>query len=319
MRRLSLGLIWLILVGLLLGADQAYGALTFKSEAQVAGEFITLAHLAELSPELAQKCGAALVWSAPPPGQIYTLTQEFLKYRLEQLGLLGFLKGAALPAAIQVRQTGMLLQGEAVVTAFRRYVQEHSPYPSENLQIEVFPLEEPVILPSPEVTLKPLPPRNDKLLGDVTLEMVLLHQGQSLKRVKVNGLVQLKRMVVCATRPLRTQDTIGPEDIQVLPREVTGLNANDFFISPKQVIGRMLARSVGPQEIITMRHLSNQPIIKRGDEVTVVLDHDGLEVSTKGVAREQGYLGKTIRLLNPKSKKEFQGLVVNAKTVRVQL
>jgi flagella basal body P-ring formation protein FlgA len=65
--------------------------------------------------------------------------------------------------------------------------------------------------------------------------------------------------------------------------------------------------------------LSNKPIIKRGDEVTVVLDHDGLEVSTKGVAREQGYLGKTIRLLNPKSKKEFQGLVVNAKTVRVQL
>jgi flagella basal body P-ring formation protein FlgA len=319
MRRLRLGLIWLILVGLLLGADQAHGTLTFKSEAAVAGEYITVAHLADLSPELTQKCGQALVWSAPPPGQIYTLTQEFLKHRLGQLGLLGFFEGAAWPAAIQVRQTGVLLNGEDVAGAFRNYIQKHSHYPSDNLSIEVFPLEEPIILPEPQVTLKPLPPRSDKLLGNVTLEMVLLHQGQPLKRVKVRGMVRLKRLVVCATRPLRSQDIIGSEDIQVLPREVTGLNANDFFISSEQVLGRILARSLGPQEIITSRHLSNQPVIKRGDEVTVVLDQDGLEISTKGVASEQGYLGKTIRLRNPKSQKEFQGLVVNAKTVKVTL
>jgi flagella basal body P-ring formation protein FlgA len=84
-------------------------------------------------------------------------------------------------------------------------------------------------------------------------------------------------------------------------------------------VGHILAKSVGPQEIITTRHLSNQPVIKRGDRVTVVLDQDGLEVSTKGVAQEQGHLGKLIRLINPKSKKEFQGLVVDARTVKVQL
>jgi flagella basal body P-ring formation protein FlgA len=268
---------------------------------------------------LAQKCGAAPVWSAPPPGEVYTLTQEFLKYRLGELGLTSFLEGTALPAAIQVRQTGVLLKGEDVAAAFRRYVQEHSPYPPNNLSIEVFPLKDAVILPDPQVSLTAVPTRNDKLLGDVTLEMVVLHQGQPLKRLKVSGMVRLKRLVVCATRPLRPQNAIAPEDIQVLPREVTGLNADDFFISAEQVVGHILAKSVGPQEIITTRHLSNQPVIKRGDNVTVVLDQDGLEVSTKGVAQEQGYLGKTIRLLNPKSKKEIQGLVVNAKTVKVQL
>lgn len=319
MRCVRFTIIWLILGGLLLGAEQAHGALTFRNEAQVAGEYITLGHLAELPPEVAQKCGAALVWSAPPPGHIYTLTQEFLKHRLSQLGLLGFLEGAALPPAIQVRQTGVLLKGEDVAQAFRRYVQEHSPYPPINLSIEVFPLEEPVILPDSQITLEALPPRNGKLFGDVTLEMVLMQQGQPLKRLKVNGKVRLKRKVVCAVRPLKSKDTIGAEDIQVVQREVTYFSNNDFFITPKQVVGHILARSVGPQEIITSRHLSNRPVIKRGDEVTVVLDHDGLAISTKGVARESGYLGKTIRLLNPRSKKEFQGYVVNAKTVRVQL
>ena len=218
-----------------------------------------------------------------------------------------------------MRQTGVLLKGDEVAAAFSRYVQQHNPYPPNNLHIEVFPLKEPVILPDPQVTLKPLPSRNDKLLGEVTLEIVVLHQGQPLKRLKVNGVVRLKRSVVCATRPLRAQETIGPGDIQLLPREVTGLNVEDFFTSGEQVVGRILSRSVGPQELVTSRHLSNQPIIKRGDEVTVVLDQDGLEISTKGVAQEQGYLGKSIRLQNPKSKKEFQGMVVNAKTVKVQI
>jgi flagellar basal body P-ring formation protein FlgA len=324
MRRWRLGLLWLILAGLLLRAEQAHGALAFKSEVQVAGDYITLSHLADLPDELAQKCGSALIWTAPPPGQIYTITQEFLHYRLGQLGLRQYFPDAVLPAAIQVRQTevqqtGVLLNGADVAAAFRRYVQEHNPYPTENLQIEVFPLEESVMLPDPQVTIKVLPPRHDKLLGEVTLEMVLLHQGQSLKRLKVNGMVRLKRSVVCATRPLRAQETIGPGDIQVMLREVTGLSVDDFFTSAEQVLGHILSKSLGPQEIINTRHLSNQPIIKRGDEVTVVLDEDGLEISTKGVAREQGYLGKTIRIVNPKSKKEFQALVVNAKTVKVQL
>ena len=319
MRSRRLGLIWLIMLVLLLGVEQAHGTLTFKSETQVAGEYITLSNLADLSPDLAQKCGSAPIWTAPPPGQIYTLTQEFLKYRLQQLGLWEFFPKAVLPAAIQVRQTGVLLKGDEVAAAFCRYVQQHNPYPPNNLQIEVIPLKEAVILPDPQVTLKPLPPRNDKLLGEVTLEIVVLHQGQPLKRLKVNGVVRLKRSVVCATRPLRAQETIGPGDIQLLPREVTGLNVEDFFTSGEQVVGRILSRSVGPQELVTSRHLSNQPIIKRGDEVTVVLDQDGLEISTKGVAQEQGYLGKSIRLQNPKSKKEFQGMVVNAKTVKVQI
>jgi flagella basal body P-ring formation protein FlgA len=319
MRRLKLSVTWLVFVVLLFGVDQAYGALTFRSEAQVAGEYITLSNLADLPQELAQKCGGAPVWSAPPPGEVYTLTQEFLKYRLQELGLSEFLEGAVMPVAILVRQTGVLLKGEEVAAVFQRYIQDHNPYPPKNLSIEVFPLKEAVILPDSQVTLAPVPPKNDKFLGEVTLEMVISHQSQPIKRLKVSGMVRLKRQVVCANRPLRINDTIGPDDLQILFREVTGLNVDDFFTSPEHVAGQILAKSVGPQEIITTRHLSHQPVIKRGDKVNVILDQDGLEISSKGVAQEQGQLGKTIRLINPKSKKEFQGLVLDAKTVKVQI
>ncbi|MBM4283753.1 MAG: flagellar basal body P-ring formation protein FlgA [Deltaproteobacteria bacterium] len=319
---------WLVLLLLISGApapvraaaaDPVPAAVLFRAQAQVAGDYITLAHLAALPPDLQQKCGQALVWSAPPPGQVYTLTREFLEYRLGQLGLADLLELGALPAAIQVQQTGVLLSGEEVAGAYRRFVKERSQWPAANLHIQVFPLEEPVILPDHQVTLEFLPPKGGRFLGEVPLELVILRRGQPLKRLKVCGKVTLERQVVCATRPLKPRDVIAAEDVQLLKREISDPGANDFFVSLDQVVGQTAGRPVGPQEIITSRHLSRTPVIKRGDEVTVILDQDGLVISTKGLAREEGYLGRPIRMLNPRSKKEFTAQVVDAKTVQVKL
>ena len=75
----------------------------------------------------------------------------------------------------------MPLKGEDVVVTFQRYIQERSPYPPNNLVIEVSPLKEMIILPDAQVSLAPVPPRNDKLMGDVTLEMVIMLPGPAFK------------------------------------------------------------------------------------------------------------------------------------------
>ena len=320
-------MMWLVVVLMVLAAPAGVDAadpvpapqVPFRAEAQVAGDYITLSHLADLTPDLQQKCGQALVWTAPPPGQVYTLTKEFLEYRLGQLGLEAMLATSTLPAAIQVRQTGVLLSQEEVAGAYQRYVKERSQWPAANLRLQVFPLEDPVILPDNQVTLEVLPPKAGRLLGEVALEMVVMKQGQPLKRFKVSGKVCLERQVVCAVRPLRPQDVIQAGDIQLLKREIGDAGMNDFFVTPDQLVGQTVAKPVGPQEIITNRHLSQAPVIKRGEEVTVILDHAGLTVSTKGLAREEGFLGRSIRMLNPKSNKEFTAQVVDAKTVKVKL
>jgi len=112
---------------------------------------------------------------------------------------------------------------------------------------------------------------------------------------------------------------ISAGDVRLSRRDVTNLSQRDIFTSEKQVLGHGLSKGLGPQEILTSRHLDHKPIIKRGEEVTVVLDQDGLVVSTKGVTREDGYLGRQVKVRNTKSKKEFQAEVLDAKTVKVVL
>lgn len=301
-------------------AGPAGNTLQFRSEAAAAGEYISLNDLVELPPDLAQKYGQALIWSAPPPGQFFTLTREFLQYRLEQMGLAGLLKDAGVPAAIQVRQNGIILKIDEIDAAYRQYVQRQNPWPASELRIQIYPQEEPVLLPDKNFTLEVLPPKGqERFLGEVSLEMAVLRAGRLLKKFKVNGKVTLEQNVVCATRPLPPHTVIGPSDVHLGRRDVTHLSQRDIFTAEKQVVGQTLARGAGPQEILTSRHLDHKPIIKRGELVTVVLDQNGLVITTKGVTREDGYLGRSIRVRNSKSKKEFQAEVLDSRTVKVVL
>ena len=300
--------------------EESKTTLKFRSEAAAAGEYITLNNLAELPPDLAQKYGQALIWSAPPPGQFFTLTREFLHYRLTQMGLGGLLKDANMPAAIQVRQNGIILKSKEITEAYRLYVRNQNPWPASEIHIQMYPQEEPVLLPDNKFSLKVLPLKGqERLLGDVILEMAVFREGRFLKKFKVRGKVTLEQKVVCTSRPIQPHTVIGPQDVHLGLRDVTNLSQRDVFTAEKQVIGRTLAKGLGPQEILTSRHLSNTPLIKRGEMVRVVLNQNGLEISTKGVTREDGYLGRSIRVRNSKSKKEFQAEVVDAKTVKVVL
>jgi flagella basal body P-ring formation protein FlgA len=292
----------------------------FRTDAAAAGEYITLNNLANLPPDLAQKYGQALIWSAPPPGQLFTLTREFLKYRLTQMGLAEVLKGADLPPAIQVRQTGVVLSSEDIVTAFRRYIRNQNPWPASDLHIQIYPQDDPILLPDKNFTLEVLPSKGaERPLGEVTLEMAVLKAGRALKRFKVYGKVTLEQNVICANRQLSPQTVIKPGDVRLCRRDVTNLSQRDIFTSLKQVVGQMLAKGVGPQEILTNRQLSHLPLIKRGEQVMVVLDQNGLLITTRGITREDGYLGRQVRVVNSKSKKEFQAEVMDARTVKVIL
>lgn len=292
----------------------------FRPDAAAAGEYITLSDIAKLPPDLVQKYGQALIWSAPPPGQLFTLTREFLKYRLGQLGLAEVLKDGEMPPAIQVRQTGIILGSNEIDAAFKQYIQNQNPWPASELSIQVYPQDEPILLADHNFTLEVLPPKGtERPLGDVTLDMAILREGRPLKRFKVCAKVSLEQKVVVATRQLSPQTAVTAGDVRLVRRDVTNLSQRDIFTSEKQVVGQMLGKGVGPQEMLTSRHLSHTPLIKRGEEVAVVLDQNGLVITTRGITKEDGYLGRQVRVVNSRSKKEFQAEVMDAKTVKVVL
>lgn len=306
-----------------LGLESAWAAADaswrFHTAVQVRGEYITLADIAVLTPEQTQAHGEFIIWSAPPPGKVYTLTREFLSYRLVQPGGPGEAALAPLPPVIKVKREAVEIGMAQLTEVFRRHVYDHSPWSASYLHIQVYPPLRPLFLPPGKVSYQVIPPPRCCYLGPVTLEVLILQNGILAERVKVSGTITLTRPVVCTKRSVRPRQILTEADVKLVEKEFQHLPRGGLLTDPAQVIGKALRRGLGPDTVIFPPDLFNAPLIKRGDWVTIQFEQGGLVVTARGKAREPGYVGKQIRVINSASKKELQALVVDQKTVKVEM
>jgi len=67
------------------------------------------------------------------------------------------------------------------------------------------------------------------------------------------------------------------------------------------------------------RSVHARPLIRRGRLVEAVYQDGGLSISLKVESLEDGSLGQTVRVRNPKTKRELIGKVQNEQTVLIAL
>jgi flagella basal body P-ring formation protein FlgA len=124
--------------------------------------------------------------------------------------------------------------------------------------------------------------------------------------------------VVVAARPLARTHVIGPADLALAPRDVGALPAG-WFRSPDEAVGRVVTRPVGAGEALVPAVTRAEPVVRRGQEVTVMARAGGLLVRTKGVALGDAGVAERVRVRNPASERQFEAVVRSAGTVEVPL
>lgn len=290
----------------------------FLEDVEIQGAYITLAQITAQIPEEARSAADFPIWSAPPLGQAYPLTREFLEYRLAQPGGPGQVPAEALPTVIQVRQKATRLEMAQIEEAYTRHIQSNTTWGGENLQIQVFPVANLPVLPAGGISLEVPPTLNHRQLGQVVVPIQVWQDGKVVQTLRVTGKVSLRKNVVCAVRPLMPGQIIFAEDLGMVSREFTSA-PQELLADPSVVVGKVLARAVAPDEPISFRDISQSPPIKPGDRVNILFESGGLTISAKGKAAEPGYLGNSIRVVNLSSKKELQAQVVDKHTVKMNL
>jgi flagellar basal body P-ring formation protein FlgA len=124
--------------------------------------------------------------------------------------------------------------------------------------------------------------------------------------------------VVVLERPLARQQVIRPEDVR-LERQAVSTLTSGYFTEPEAVVGLASRRRLMPGQVLTSAHVTQNRIVKRGQEVTLFAARPGLVVRMKGVALEDGSEGARIRVRNSASKRVVEGYVEPSGAVRVAL
>ncbi|RMG67001.1 MAG: flagella basal body P-ring formation protein FlgA [Nitrospirae bacterium] len=131
---------------------------------------------------------------------------------------------------------------------------------------------------------------------------------------KVHARVEAKQQVVKTVRPLKRGSILKKDDLYVGEVDVRHLPKN-AITNPEDALGKVLKRTVRADMVLSEGMIRERPTIKKGQKVRIIYERPGIRLIAPGLAREDGYRGKSIKVLSLWSKKVLVGLVKDSSTV----
>jgi flagella basal body P-ring formation protein FlgA len=126
-------------------------------------------------------------------------------------------------------------------------------------------------------------------------------------------------MEVVVARSARPRDAVLDLDgLALEERDVTQLRQG-YLTDPEDLAGQRLRRSVAAGQVIQPGMLKVDPVIRRGQRVTLVAASGPIRVKMAGLALADGAPGQRISVRNLSSDREIEGVVRSAQQVEVLL
>jgi flagella basal body P-ring formation protein FlgA len=122
---------------------------------------------------------------------------------------------------------------------------------------------------------------------------------------------------IVLTRPLARGAIITVDDVSVA--SVSALGPDTLFAKPEDVVGRRLARALGPDRPLSARHLQPDWQVFSGLPVTILTETGGIRVAMAGRAKADAELGAPVEVENLSSGKSVVARVIGKDIVQVTL
>ncbi len=163
-----------------------------------------------------------------------------------------------------------------------------------------------------------LPGKQRTRTGLQVLKVGLFHAGELLHSTAAKVRVRTFQDVVVAQKMLRRHEIVAAQQVVLERRETTKMK-RDLFASIEDVIGLRTTRVLQSGEVVTAGMVKTAPLITRGASVDIRFLRGAVEIVLPGVARQDGFYGRTIRVKCLETRKIFEAEILNAKTVLVNL
>ena len=155
------------------------------------------------------------------------------------------------------------------------------------------------------------------LRGPTMLRVELIVDAETQKALTVTVDARFFRPVLVTTRSIRRGTVLADDGaVELVERDVTSAR-HGYFTNLDELLGLRARRPVGFGVVVSHRHVEEIPVIQRGDDVEMRVTSANMQMSTAGVALQDGAIGARIRVKNVASGKVLYGKVVDAATVQV--
>lgn len=167
-----------------------------------------------------------------------------------------------------------------------------------------------------ESSLKVFLPNGNRASGQTTVGVRCT--GVKPWLIYVTATASVTRPVVVAVRALPHGAVIGPDDIQLQPKDVASM-VTGYLDNPELAIGKVVKRPMTIGTVIRPNSLKFQHLVKRGDRVQMRAKTAGFSVSMAGKALANGAKGEQIQVENLSSGRVVTATVTGDRVVEVPM
>ena len=133
----------------------------------------------------------------------------------------------------------------------------------------------------------------------------------------MRGVLNLYDDVVVTNYRLPRNTIINEDDLTLARRKVTGY-AHQLIPSISDAVGLKTTKTLAGGAVLLSRYVKKQPLVLRGDLVTILLKRGQLKITAHGEAKSKGAEGDMIKIKNLTSRRIISAKVIDRGLVEVQ-
>jgi flagellar basal body P-ring formation protein FlgA len=223
--------------------------------------------------------------------------------------------------AVLAQNAGNDLSGpvsaEQIKAAGEDYLQAQAPAGAE-LAVTCITSCYPLAVPAGKVTFKVAPYGATASPALVRLGVSVLVNGKLIRTCLVNYRLQRLEAIMVTARDLPRLAVLSEADIKLEKRDVLALKGEPFKAAG-ELVGRRITNHLSAGSALTDNCAEPAPLVKKNQSVIINALAGGVQITTSGVALEEGALGQAVSVRSDFSKEPFSAVVVGAAAVELRL
>ncbi|MCP4874056.1 MAG: flagellar basal body P-ring formation protein FlgA [Gammaproteobacteria bacterium] len=124
--------------------------------------------------------------------------------------------------------------------------------------------------------------------------------------------------VAVAAKPLLKGQNIDDAAVTFQKQNIARLK-NGYYAKKSSIHQLQSRRNLARGTVLTPANLSPRLLVRSGQQVTLVLTYNGLQIKSSGKALQSASLGQVVRVRNSQSQKVVEGVVSGEALVRVSI
>lgn len=291
-----------------------------SEKAIVLGPGVLLGEIAEIeggTPEFIEKLRSINLSLAPHPTQAILLTNQLIEYKLKENRIASTETVITGATKVSVYLDTVIINGEKISDVVRDYLSNYLTAKDTEHSIEFFRVPAPRPAAKRDLSIAVRPLAIGRMKGSFNIQ-VGIYNGEKLSQsIPVQVKVRTFEKMVVASHPLFVGSIVTFDDIKVITGESTTYNS-DLIKDMSLVIGKETIRMVKADQPLRMVDLDSPKLVKRGDPITIEVTKGGITILCRGIAKQDGRLGDSIRVTRINERLILYGIVNGANKVLIK-